>query len=108
MPVHLHQSLRSLFAAGCQLRAQFLFYFNTVTLAYRWRHLVLTVQNDKKGYLASMTLGAIGVVYGDIGTSVLYSMKAVFGSRHVAFTTEKVYGRLLRCVWTLTILCSLQ
>ena len=108
MPVHLHQSLRSLFAARCQLRAQFLFYFNTVTLADRWRHLVLTVQNDKKGYLASMTLGAIGVVYGDIGTSVLYSMKEVFGSGHVAFTTENVYGILSLFVWTLTIIVSLK
>ncbi len=68
----------------------------------------LTVQNDKKGYLASMTLGAIGVVYGDIGTSVLYSMKEVFGSGHVAFTTENVYGILSLFVWTLTIIVSLK
>ena len=30
-----------------------------------------------------MTVGAIGVVYGDIGTSVLYALKEVFGSGHV-------------------------
>ena len=55
-----------------------------------------------------MTLGAIGVVYGDIGTSVLYSMKEVFGSGHVAFTTENVYGILSLFVWTLTIIVSLK
>ena len=53
-------------------------------------------------------LGAIGVVYGDIGTSVLYSMKEVFGSGHVAFTTENVYGILSLFVWTLTIIVSLK
>jgi len=31
--------------------------------------------------LAVLTLGAIGVVYGDIGTSPLYALKQVFASR---------------------------
>ena len=44
--------------------------------------------------LAALTLGAIGVVYGDIGTSVLYAVKEVFGSGHVAFTPANVYGIL--------------
>jgi KUP system potassium uptake protein len=39
-----------------------------------------------KSSLAALTLGAIGVVYGDIGTSVLYAVKEVFGSGHVPFT----------------------
>ena len=33
-------------------------------------------------------LGAIGVVYGDIGTSVLYAVGEVFGSGHVEFTPK--------------------
>jgi len=32
-----------------------------------------------KAGLAALTLGAIGVVYGDIGTSPLYTVKEVFG-----------------------------
>ena len=44
------------------------------------------VQSSKSS-LAALTLGAIGVVYGDIGTSVLYAVKEVFGSGHVPFTT---------------------
>ena len=41
---------------------------------------------SSKSSLAALTLGAIGVVYGDIGTSVLYAVKEVFGSGHVPFT----------------------
>ena len=55
-----------------------------------------------------MTLGAIGVVYGDIGTSVLYSVKEVFGSGHVPFTEENVYGILSIFFWTLTAIVSLK
>ena len=53
-------------------------------------------------------LGAIGVVYGDIGTSVLYSVKEVFGSGHVPFTPGNVYGILSIFFWTLTVIVSLK
>ena len=58
--------------------------------------------------LAALTLGAIGVVYGDIGTSVLYAVKEVFGSGHVAFTAANVYGILSLFFWTLTTIVSLK
>ncbi|RFO96324.1 potassium transporter Kup [Rhodoferax lacus] len=61
-----------------------------------------------KSSLAALTLGAIGVVYGDIGTSVLYAMKEVFGSGHVPFTEENVYGILSIFFWTLTVIVSLK
>ena len=61
-----------------------------------------------KSSLASLTLGAIGVVYGDIGTSVLYTLKEVFGSGHVPFTPDNVYGVLSIVFWTLTIIVSLK
>ena len=53
-------------------------------------------------------MGAIGVVYGDIGTSVLYSIKAVFGSGHVPFTPDNVYGILSIFFWTLTVIVSIK
>ncbi len=53
-------------------------------------------------------LGAIGVVYGDIGTSVLYSVKEVFGGGHVPFTAVNVYGILSLFFWTLTVIVSLK
>src|SRR6218665_2783331 len=52
-----------------------------------------SVQSSKSS-LAALTLGAIGVVYGDIGTSVLYAVNEVFGSGHVPFTQSNVYGIL--------------
>jgi KUP system potassium uptake protein len=61
-----------------------------------------------KSSLGALTLGAIGVVYGDIGTSVLYAMKEVFGSGHVPFTEANVYGILSIFFWTLTVIVSLK
>jgi KUP system potassium uptake protein len=61
-----------------------------------------------KSSLAALTLGAIGVVYGDIGTSVLYAVKEVFGSGHVPFTVDNVYGILSIFFWTLTVIVSLK
>ena len=61
-----------------------------------------------KSSLTALTLGAIGVVYGDIGTSVLYAVKEVFGSGHVPFTPDNVYGILSIFFWTLTIIISLK
>ena len=65
------------------------------------------MQNSKSS-LAALTLGAIGVVYGDIGTSVLYSVKEVFASGFVPFTEANVYGVLSVLFWTLTIIVSLK
>ena len=61
-----------------------------------------------KSSLAALTLGAIGVVYGDIGTSVLYAMKEVFNSGHVPFTVENIYGILSIFFWTLTTIVSVK
>ena len=55
-----------------------------------------------------LTVGAIGVVYGDVGTSVLYAMKEVFGSGYVPFTPDNVYGILSIFFWTLTVIVSLK
>jgi KUP system potassium uptake protein len=64
--------------------------------------------SSQKSSLAALTLSAIGVVYGDIGTSVLYALKEVFGSGHVAFTPENVFGILSMIFWTLTVIVSLK
>jgi len=64
--------------------------------------------SSSKSSLAALTLGAIGVVYGDIGTSVLYAIKEIFGSGHVPFTHANVYGVLSIVFWTLTVIVSLK
>jgi KUP system potassium uptake protein len=61
-----------------------------------------------KSSLAALTLSAVGVVYGDIGTSVLYAMKEVFGSGHVPFTPDNIYGILSIFFWTLTVIVSIK
>jgi len=65
------------------------------------------VQSSKSS-LAALTIAAVGVVYGDIGTSVLYAVKEVFGSGHVPFTTDNVYGILSIFFWTLTVIVSIK
>ncbi len=58
--------------------------------------------------LAALTLGAIGVVYGDIGTSPLYALKEVFAHGHVPLTPDNIYGVLSLVFWTLTVVVSLK
>ncbi len=64
--------------------------------------------SSSKSSLSVLTLGAIGVVYGDIGTSVLYAFKEVFVSGHVPVTTENILGVLSLFFWTLTLIVSLK
>jgi KUP system potassium uptake protein len=66
------------------------------------------MSSTSKSNLAALTLGAIGVVYGDIGTSVLYAMKEILGSGHVPFTPQNVYGVLSVIFWTITVIVSLK
>lgn len=61
-----------------------------------------------KSSLTALTLGAIGVVYGDIGTSVLYAFKQVFVSGHVPITQANVLGVLSLFFWALTVIVSIK
>jgi len=59
--------------------------------------------------LAILTLTALGVVYGDIGTSPLYSIKEVFGHLYGLHPTrENVFGILSLIVWALTLVISVK
>ena len=59
--------------------------------------------------LLALMLGAVGVVYGDIGTSPLYSMRECFaGSHPVAPTPENVLGIISLIFWSLTIVISIK
>ncbi len=64
--------------------------------------------STSRSSLGALTIAAIGVVYGDIGTSVLYAIKEVFGSGHVPFTPQNVFGILSLFFWTLTLIVSLK
>ena len=59
--------------------------------------------------LALLTLGAIGVVYGDIGTSPLYALRECFHGIHgVAATHDNVLGVLSLIFWSLTLIISIK
>ena len=63
----------------------------------------------RRGHGATLVLGAVGVVYGDIGTSPLYTMREVFGGHHpLAFTPENVYGLLSVIFWALVVVVTLK
>jgi KUP system potassium uptake protein len=64
--------------------------------------------NTHKTSLTALVIGAVGVVYGDIGTSVLYAVKEIFGSGHVEFTPQNIYGILSLIFWTLTVIVSVK
>jgi len=51
--------------------------------------------------LGTLTLGAIGVVFGDIGTSPLYAFKEAFGGAHkLPLTEANVFGVLSLIFWS--------
>ncbi|HUL67673.1 MAG TPA: potassium transporter Kup [Burkholderiaceae bacterium] len=59
--------------------------------------------------LAGLTLAALGVVYGDIGTSPLYAAKETFNPDHgIALNTANVLGGLSTIFWSLMIVVSLK
>jgi KUP system potassium uptake protein len=59
--------------------------------------------------LRALTLAAIGIVYGDIGTSPLYTMKEVFSPEHgVELNPANLLGVVSLIVWGLTIIVSLK
>ena len=58
---------------------------------------------------AALALAALGVVYGDIGTSPLYTIKAVFDpSFGIPFLVENILGGLSALFWSLMIVVSFK
>jgi KUP system potassium uptake protein len=69
---------------------------------------VAAVAGEHSG-LFPLTITALGVVYGDIGTSVLYAMReCFFGSHAVPPTHQNVLGVLSLIIWSLLLVVSLK
>src|SRR6185436_19962885 len=59
--------------------------------------------------IAGLSLLALGVVYGDIGTSPLYAAKETFNPQHgIPLTTENIIGGVSAIFWALMIVVSLK
>ncbi len=62
---------------------------------------------DKK--LLSLTIGALGVVYGDIGTSPLYAINEIFFGHHYKLnTTASILGPISLVIWAITLIISFK
>ena len=69
---------------------------------------ILTSEH-KKSSLVGLTLAAVGIVYGDIGTSPLYTLKTVFDPAHgLAVTHNNLLGIVSLIFWGLTLIVSLK
>jgi KUP system potassium uptake protein len=65
--------------------------------------------NLPKSSLSALTIGAIGVVFGDIGTSPLYALQTTFTGTHSLPVVEaNVLGVLSVMFWTIMLLVSLK
>ncbi|MEO7106466.1 MAG: KUP/HAK/KT family potassium transporter, partial [Rhodoferax sp.] len=67
------------------------------------------VKTTNKESLAALTLGALGVVYGDIGTSPLYTMKEVFGpNMGIPLDATHLIGAVSTIFWGLMMVVTLK
>jgi KUP system potassium uptake protein len=64
-------------------------------------------EGHASGGLAKLSLGAVGVVYGDIGTSPLYSMREVFVGHHpLAVDMLHIFGVISLMFWSLVVIVT--
>jgi len=63
---------------------------------------------DRRSNLAWLALGAIGVVYGDIGTSPLYTIQVIFGSGGVPLSPANVVGAVSAIFWALMLVVTIK
>lgn len=67
------------------------------------------MSNPDQKRFAALCLAAIGVVFGDIGTSPLYTLKEVFSPRtRVALTPDNVVGAVSTILWALLLVVTLK
>ena len=64
----------------------------------------------KKKSIAIMSLGALGIVFGDIGTSPLYALQSAFGlsGHHIAISKNNVFGVLSLIIWSVFMVVTVK
>jgi KUP system potassium uptake protein len=72
-------------------------------------HDASSESSSKTRHLLFLSLGALGVVYGDIGTSPLYAVRECFHGPHaIAVTPANVLGVLSLIFWSLVLIISIK
>lgn len=67
------------------------------------------LKRSEKGIPWALSIGALGIVFGDIGTSPLYAMRECFGGAHgAALTNNNILGILSLIFWALIIVVSIK
>ncbi len=66
------------------------------------------MQEHEKHSLAAITLAAMGVVYGDIGTSPLYTLKECFATAHLPLNHDNVLGILSMIFWAILLVVTVK
>lgn len=76
----------------------------------RHREGPTAAEERRHGSLPGLTLAALGVVFGDIGTSPLYSMQTVFAADNglVEPTKDHIYGIISLVFWSITIIVTIK
>ena len=69
-----------------------------------------TGRSPKQAAMTTLVIAALGVVFGDIGTSPLYSLQTVFSLDHnkVQATPGDVYGVISLVFWSITLIVSVK
>jgi KUP system potassium uptake protein len=65
-------------------------------------------RHGPQGKLTVLALSALGVVFGDIGTSPLYTFKTILGTAEKAPDAAAVFGALSLVLWTLFIITTVK
>jgi KUP system potassium uptake protein len=65
-------------------------------------------ERNSSGRVAPMALAALGVVFGDIGTSPLYAVSACFTGPHIDVTPQHIFGLLSLIFWSLVLVILLK
>ncbi len=66
-----------------------------------------TAQHDRPRGTAVLALGALGIVFGDIGTSPIYAVQACF-ARGLRPDPDNVLGVISLILWSLTVVVSVK
>ncbi|WP_028537303.1 low affinity potassium transporter Kup [Paludibacterium yongneupense] len=66
------------------------------------------MQAHKKHNMTALTVAAMGVVYGDIGTSPLYTLKECFSAAHLPLTQGNVLGILSLIFWSILLVVTVK